>query len=223
MFINEQYPPEIAKRRAVLRPILNIAKSRKMKAFLTYDRLIINGISYTVDNLDQLTIPGDDLARSCMVKTDKYVFFHGRLVPYSNFYKCPIVIGGTTYCCVEQYFQYCKATHANDSNKAAQIMMTSDPYTMKTIGNSVNSPNSWISKQIHVMKLAITEKFLQHTTLRQQLLATGQAGLAEANIHDTYWGIGRGLRSRNLDDKTKWTGKNNMGLILETVRKDLAG
>ena len=221
IYINEQYAAEIDNRRAILRPILKIAKQQNMKAVLSRDRLILDGKPYTVDDLDKIPIPLDILQKACIIRNDHYVFYYGRLAPYSNFLACDITIDHTKYCCVEQYFQHCKAMHSNEFYKAEEIMMTSNPAIMKAIGGSISAPSSWETMQLDVMEQGVMAKFEQNHSLRLQLLATGEARLVEASLYDMYWGIGKGLRGDDLEKPSTWKGKNHMGHILEAVRRDL--
>ena len=57
-FINEDFPQVIRQRRAKLLPIVNAAKQMpayKDKVYLSLNKLVVNNIRYTVDNLDLLS------------------------------------------------------------------------------------------------------------------------------------------------------------------------
>ena len=54
IYVNEEFPMNIKKNRDTLRPILKLAKSLpeyRDKCKITQDRLIVNGITYTVHDL----------------------------------------------------------------------------------------------------------------------------------------------------------------------------
>ena len=57
IYINDEYPIEVMKSRDKLRPILRLVKSLphyQEKCRMSGDKLSINGISYTVNDLDKL-------------------------------------------------------------------------------------------------------------------------------------------------------------------------
>lgn len=69
----------------------------------------------------------------------------------------------------------------------------------------------WESAKDNVMRKAVLAKFSQHDELKQLLLSTGDAKLIEHTENDDYWGDGG-------DGK----GKNKLGQILMSVRKELS-
>lgn len=222
VYVNQQYPAEINRRRNILRPILKLAKSLKMNASMSGDRLLINGVWYTSDNLDKIPISSTDLEAISTRYTEEYVIFHGRMSPFSNFRSCYFTIDGVKYSCVEQYFQKMKAIHVNDHISAAEIMITTDPGKMKSIGYRVKSPKSWDTEKLIYMETGLIEKFKQNPDLLEKLLGTGQRFIAEASVRDTFWGIGRGLTFDNVADPSTWTGKNELGKLLVQIRDKLA-
>ena len=57
IYINDEYPIEVKRNRDILRPILKLAKGiphYRDKCKLTGDRLIVNSITYTVDDMTKL-------------------------------------------------------------------------------------------------------------------------------------------------------------------------
>ena len=118
IYVNEDFPPEIDQRRQILHPILKQAlklQKYRGKAKLKYDKLIINGIEYSMANLDQLPAdihPEDSCHRS---DSDKDVMaFFGMHSPFSNFHRSPFKENGESYTCAEQYIQADKAKSFND-------------------------------------------------------------------------------------------------------------
>lgn len=51
-------------------------------------------------------------------------------------------------------------------------------------------------------------------------MATKDSELAEASPYDRVWGIGYGVNSREINDKSLW-GSNKLGKILVEVREEL--
>ncbi len=54
VFLAENFPPEIERRRKYLYPIMKAAWKSEMKAHLAIDKLIVEGKPYTLESLDQL-------------------------------------------------------------------------------------------------------------------------------------------------------------------------
>lgn len=69
------------------------------------------------------------------------------------------------------------------------------------------------------MRHIVTEKFKQHKSLRDKLLATGQDNLIEASL-DSFWGAKATLTSKSIKDGS-WEGANTLGKILAEVRVEL--
>ena len=76
----------------------------------------------------------------------------------------------------------------------------------------------------HVRKLffdAVMAKFSQNADLKQLLLNTGDAILAECAVKDLIWGIGLSMKDPNRFDMNKWRGENLLGKVLMKVREIL--
>lgn len=220
IFLNDQYPREMESRRRILRPIMNHAKYLKKKASIVQDRLIIDGKTYDMDNLNQIPF---DTAVIATKSSDTCLLFGGRLAIFSNFHTSTFTINGLSYSSVEQYYQREKAMAMNNANIATEIMMETDPGIIKRLGGSIVMNDDQLKqfKQLEVMEKGIWEKFCQNPSLRKSLLDTKDKELVECNPHDRYWGIGRGLRDPMATDKKEWRGANKLGSILMKVRDSL--
>ena len=178
IYISHQFPKEIVEKRNILRPIMKKAKELKMKCTLVEDKLIIEGKAYYVDTLQTLPF---DIADISTKMTDQYVFYAGKLSPYSNFYTMghPFKLDGTTYNSVEQYYQYTKATLAGDVPAAMNIMTESDPLTMKRVGDAVKaSTKIWNNNRAKAeMTRAVTAKFIQNPDLKLESRQQGHVYL----------------------------------------------
>ena len=89
IYINYEYPIEVRKNRDKLRPILRLTKGLphyREKCRMSGDKLSINGVSYTVNDLNKLP---PDLAPYLMAQNEneEYIAFHRELSPWSNFHK----------------------------------------------------------------------------------------------------------------------------------------
>ena len=126
IFANEELPPHIKKRRDCLLPIYHLAKSLpeyRDKCRLTGDKLVINGISYQIEDISKLP---PDLAAfiSTEKSNDTHLVFAGELSPYSNFHPSPFIINGQSFHSSEQWVQYQKALTFGDSYTANQILQS---------------------------------------------------------------------------------------------------
>lgn len=219
IFINEQFPAEIMRRQRILRPILKEARNKGLRATLSRDKLVVDGKAYTVDNIQNIPFRTFDINT---MKTNSHVLFSGALSPYSNFHSCKFVIDDDEYCSLEQYFQAQKAVHAKDFYHHAVIMSTTDPVSMLRAGKLISVDAKWTAIQTEIMQKGLVAKFSQNQSLLKEILSTGTLNFAEANEHDSHWGIGKSLRDPDIQNSSMWLGKNNLGKLLNNVRDILA-
>ena len=153
------------------------------------------------------------------------VFFWHHTGPYgflSNWYPAEFTIDGVTYRDTEQYFMAQKAIRFGDTTRLAEIMAAEDPATYKKLGRLVENydPAVWNAVRYEVMKTGNRAKFAQHPELRQKLLATGDALIAEASPRDCIWGIGYGAERARLTPPDRFRGQNLQGRLLMELREE---
>jgi len=226
IFINEDFPQEIQQRRQVLRPVMRKAKELNMSASLKVDNLILDGKRYTVADLSQLpTELSPAHVATPQVAEDAVAFFSGQS-PLSNFYISPFVISGTTYDCVERFYQKEKAEFHGDQLAALAIMKAGSPLECHRRGRFIDSKwdmTRWReTKAKEVMMTGVSAKFTQSTFLKQFLLYTDKKLIIEANPRDSFWSCGLGLRDPMVASKQHWKGDNVLGDILMQVRHNVA-
>ena len=221
MIMNGDFPEEINERRAILYRIFKIAKDKHHKAKLVADKLIIDGIRYTVDSLEKL--PKDLHPRAFAERyTDNSVIFYGGYSIYSNFYKVNFEIDGRKYNSVEQYFQYKKAVLGGHRDVAEQILCSTEPKEQYLFGKKLNPCDQWNDKLAkQTMEKAIRAKFEQNQELHQEIMKTDNKTFIECNPHDLYWANGLKMTSPAAEDETQWKGQNVLGTILCSVRNSL--
>lgn len=129
---------------------------------------------------------------------------------FSNFALYPVKIDGETWQTTEHYFQ---AQKFEDKAYRKKIAQANTPMLAATLGRDRKQKirRDWESAKDNVMRKAVLAKFSQHDELKQLLLSTGDAKLIEHTENDDYWGDGG-------DGK----GKNKLGQILMSVRKELS-
>ena len=102
----------------------------KEKCKLQGDRLVINRISYMVNDLHRL--PPELSTYKAAQCTDNYsLVFHGELSPFSNFHKAPFTYDKEHFPTLEHFIQYQKAMYFGDTSTANEILHCSTPYEAK--------------------------------------------------------------------------------------------
>ena len=223
IYANEEYPLHIKRNRDRLRHILRLAKSiphYANKCKLIQDRLVINGITYKVDDIPNL--PLDLAAFKAAEKTnDTHLVFAGDLSPYSNFNYSPFEINSQQFHSAEQWIQYQKALMFGDSYTANRILLADTPIECKRLGYKINGVNreKWHSDGYEICFAGIREKFMQNQSLLQLLKSTTPKTIAEATT-DKIWGTGITLRDSSALQTDKWHSPGWLSRMLMTIRDE---
>lgn len=138
----------------------------------------------------------------------------------SNWYPSVFSIDGITYSSMEQFMMYKKALYFDDRKVAAQILATQDVSEIKKLGRLVSGyeEHYWSGIRQIIVFEGLLEKFGQNYNLKNNLIHTGNAILAECAVRDRIWGIGLSMKDPERMDKTKWKGQNLLGYTLMMVR-----
>jgi ribA/ribD-fused uncharacterized protein len=222
VFLTQDYPTEVRARRRRLVPIFKKAKSLEEYKDVTYlhdDKLIIQGNTYTVSNIDTITDRLHPVKLSTCTEGDT-LFFWSVNSPLSNHHPSMFVVGDTCYNCVEQYYMHQMAVVCKDMNRAQAILDSDDPAVQKQIAKPLR-PKDWNNRGKEIMMTGLRAKFTQNKTLCDFLVRTNSLVIAEASPYDTYWGIGLSLGDDKKTDHTRWRGDNKLGKLLEVVREEL--
>ena len=225
--IIEDWPMEVANKRRKLTPFLIAALKRKdssnssiHKAKLVVDKLVVDGVSYTVDTLDTLPSPlkPETLATK---STDKAVAFFSGASKLSNHYRCPIRVDSNGFSSVEQFLMYKKAMMFEDTAAAAKILATDDPILQKRYGRKIDGYNdeAWKERGPDILLHGLLAKFEQNTDCLGFLQQTGNKQIIEAS-KDKFWGCGMSLYDTDLWVESKWA-RNEAGKALMKVRESL--
>jgi ribA/ribD-fused uncharacterized protein len=223
LWITEDYPPEIQKKRKALYPALRAAKrsTTVTNASLNVDKLLVDGKTYTTNNMHKLP---DFLQphNTSAIETEDVVVFFTKDAIFSNLHPTQIRVDGELFSCNEHYFQYTKAKIFDDQATAAKIKAESNPYNMMSLGKQVKGyrHQRWLQEAKGVLKRANEAKYHQNESTKAALISTGRKKLGEASANKLY-GTGVGLYSKKATDTSCWTGQNMMGDILTKIRTDL--
>ena len=125
--------------------------------------------------------------------------------------------------CNEQFMHACKAMLFADYQILELICNEKSPAKVKQLGRRVNNfdVKTWVTVSSEVVYLANRYKFSQNEELKQVLVQTGTAILAEASPSDCIWGIGLAENHPDSRDPSKWQGHNLLGKALMRVRCEL--
>lgn len=150
-----------------------------------------------------------------------FTFFWGSYSPFSNWHQPNVFIhNGVEYNCSEQFMMHQKALLFNDLEVADLIMELDNPRKQKAAGRMVRNFDAavWSARCEDIMFDGLLSKFTQDSALKEELLNTAGTELVEASPYDTIWGIGLDEKHPDAQDKTKWKGKNLLGIVLDRVR-----
>ena len=162
-----------------------------------------------------------------------YIYFyghypnkHGIYSCLSNWYKTKFICDETkkTFDNVEQYMMWRKAILFNDINTANEIMKSDLPAMSKLLGKSVSNFNQdiWDKHCIDIVTRGCFLKFSQNEDLKDILLDTNNAILAEASPYDNIWGIGLTIKTaKTCSNESDWRGQNLLGKCLMNVREKI--
>lgn len=141
----------------------------------------------------------------------------------SNWYEAAFTIDGKTFSSIEQYMMYRKAMVFQDEEHAQEVLDLTDAREIKAIGRKVRNYNDtvWNGVRQIVVYEGLLAKFIQNRELRDKLLATGDAVLAECNPDDPIWGIAMERDDENRFYMENWKGSNYLGFLLMMVREKL--
>ncbi len=154
----------------------------------------------------------------------EYYFFYGEDSPFSQWYKCSIVIDDISYTCTEQYMMFCKAILFKDDRTAELILKSGyQPSLHKELGRKIEGfdQNIWDANKRAIVFTGNYYKFIHSDNLSKLLLGTSPKILVEASPIDKIWGIGLSIDDERRFYKEKWEGENLLGYILTEVREEI--
>jgi hypothetical protein len=121
---------------------------------------------------------------------------------------------------MEQYMMYKKAMTFGNADIAKKILETNDVAKIKALGRQVHNYNEtvWNGVRQIVVYNGLLEKFQQNHELKEKLLSTKDAVLAECAVKDKIWGIGLSMTDPSRHNMNNWAGSNLLGFALMEVR-----
>lgn len=143
----------------------------------------------------------------------------------SQWYPCRFEIDQVEYCCTEQYMMAQKARLFGDQTVYEKIMASTQPKEIKALGRDVRGfeQKKWDEHKYVIVLNGNVAKFSQNERLRDFLLETGDAVLAEASPYDGIWGIRLSADDPLAKEPKCWQGENLLGFALMETRDILRG
>ncbi len=143
------------------------------------------------------------------------IYFYKVENPYgylSNFSPHSIYLDGADWSTVEHYYQAQKFVGSPSEFVIPLIAAAPTPEAAAALGRdrTLILRSDWEQVKRTIMRAAVLQKFMSHSDIQQQLLATGDETLVEDSPRDYYWGCGA--------DRT---GHNYLGKILMNVRQEI--
>ena len=218
IFINNDYPVEIERERAAMRPYLRLAKKKDDKAKLVQNKLLFKGKSYTIDTVTEMDIDKEYLG---MKVSDKHVFFAGQHSVLSNWFPCVIHYGDAVFKSAEHLYQHQKCIDLKRKDLAKKVLAATSPYEAMRIGKEVAEDKEWVaSTGSSIMKEVVAAKMEQCLEIRETLKKYPDKLFVEATRNNT-WGSGVPLTAKDVDNQEAWKGNNLLGKILTTLARDM--
>lgn len=232
IWIKEDYPTEIDKRRNILWPYLNAAyqggdpanPAARVSAYMILDKLHLNNQTYSYDTIEKIP----KYVRDRVVnppssrRSDDVTVFFTKDSALSNFHPSKFTIKGQLYTSAEQFLTYQKCLLFDAKDVAADILKTVDPTEMQRKSRKIVkfSIDRWTEKSPTILYEALCAKFTQNSDLKDALLDTDNTQLGESS-RDPFSGTGLPLRHSKALDVTCWSGENRQGLTLMKVRQEI--
>lgn len=139
---------------------------------------------------------------------------------FSQWYDCYFTIDGVCYHTTEQYMMASKARLFGDEETLTEIMQAYNPTDYKKLGRKVRGfdPVVWDEHKYDIVVKGNKAKFGQNVELKEFLLSTDDAIIAEASPYDKIWGIGLKQEEAMAGGVGQWCGENLLGCALMQVR-----
>ena len=226
VFADKEYPPEIDRVRRSLLPILRAAKrldKYKDQSRMNYDRVVIQGKDYTLNNLHEL--PEDiNSFKATSKMDDSTVGFFREANPLSNFHPAKFSFNGETYISSEQFIQATKATYFGDRDTAMKIMGCKTSFDCKLLSWNIQNVDTqkWDAIAMNLCEPGIRAKFVQNPYLLDTLTRRTQNKTIVECAGDRLWGTGTALSEEGCLNRDRWTTQGILGRILERIRSEFA-
>lgn len=139
---------------------------------------------------------------------------------FSQWYDCYFEVGGIQYHTTEQYMMASKARLFGDEEVFQEIMNADNPSVYKKLGRKIRGfeQSLWDERKYDIVVEGNKAKFGQNPEIKEFLLSSSDAIIAEASPYDKIWGIGLDRETAMTGSVEQWRGENLLGCALMDVR-----
>jgi hypothetical protein len=116
----------------------------------------------------------------------------------SNFSANAVEIDGIVYPTAEHAYH---AAKCSDAEGKAAILAARSPKLVKVVSNETFAAarrKDWNDAKVGIMESVLRAKLAQHDEIRQALLKSGDAEIAEDSPEDYFWGRGKDGSGQNM-------------------------
>ena len=165
VYANKEFPLHIKRVRDQLRPVLCYIKTNpkyKDKCKLQGDKLVMDGVKYSMDNI--IDLPQDIAAYKTTEKCkDLHIIFYEELSLYSNFHLAKFTIDGVEFPLAEHYIQYQKSLFCRDSVTANQILKSETVLESKKLSHRIEkfSRHQWESEAYELCEIELEQNLIR--------------------------------------------------------------
>lgn len=139
----------------------------------------------------------------------------------SQWYLATMTENEVTYLTCEHYMMSEKARLFNDDESRKKILACETPKEAKALGREVKNFDQkiWNNERQQIVFRGNLLKFEQYPELKEFLLDSENAIIAEASPWDSLWGIGIDKKTAIKGNIMNWKGINLLGVAIMRVRK----
>lgn len=224
MWLNRDQNDSSRRKRNLVKSCFNLLKHNKYECSMKGSTIHLDGKQFGYDELTLLPEKcRPENAKSRLFDDDLSMAFHSEHVFCSNMYNAMFVYKGQLYTSAEQAYQVTKVTEAGYSKLAADMLGFANPYYIKSVGGSTETPDGWNDKSEGIMREIINEKFKQNRDLADKLVQCPSTDFYEMTL-DRKWGTGLRLPHVTKEINSKaFKGDNLVGCILRDIKAELTG
>jgi len=144
--------------------------------------------------------------------------FKGKNHILSNFYPCTFQHFGKTFCCVEQAYQYEKATMYGRQDIADEIMKLRSGYQIWMAAKKITVDDRWEKCRVNSMRSILISRMFGSLEYRKKLESI-KGIIVEAVPGDKFWSAGLNADQVLTTPQADWPGENVMGRLHMEMRR----
>ena len=203
-----------------LRCVYAVGRARGLDIKLKGNILVIDGIKFTYNEIDNLPYELNMEAVKIIKVRDGFAFqsHHAFL---SNMFITEIKYEGETYKSAEHLYSAEFARHHDKLNIIQDILDAEDGYAAKRLVQNIKVRDIWENVKYKIMEKIIGLKFDQNASIRDKLLS--KVGFLYEATKDEDFGCGLTLGQNRDIYQGNIKGKNMLGILLCKYRDNILG